>query len=119
MDVFALVGAPAIWAVQGLSGWYLASRDCPAAVGPGTAAGALRGVQITLNLFFVVVAVGAFICALRAWRALDAGERAHRVPHDRRAYVAGASVLVSTVFMLAVAWACIAPFVLTQCVSGR
>jgi hypothetical protein len=113
---FALGAAPLAWAAQGLLGWYLSSRGCPA---PEHEGGALRAVQVVANIAFVLLALLALLAGMQRWRALRADERADRVPHDRAAFLAAATVLVSAVFLLAVAWASIAPFVLPRCVSGR
>jgi len=116
MATFALCAAPAAWAAQGLLGWYLSSRGCPA---PEHDAATLRTLQIALDLVFLAVAALGLAAGLRRWRALDRSERANHVPHDRRSFLATTAILVSAVFLLAVLWASLAPFVLPRCVSGR
>jgi hypothetical protein len=125
----ALAAPPLLWAAQGLSGWWLASRACPLATlgdtaGPGLSCGAARlavGAITAAALVLTVLALrAAFLASARfepppetpdASPSGTAAQRAH--------YLAFAGTFVSATLTLGLAFAGLSTLFLATCGRGR
>ncbi len=110
----ALAGAPAALALQGLASSRLATREC-AALAAGMDPTTPRVVLGVLTAALLVVALLALAMALLQWRAARAtAAQDEDVPLALRAAPA-----VASVFVAALLWAGLAPFLLDVCGIGK
>jgi hypothetical protein len=118
---FGILGGPFAWALQGLLGWFVAAGGCGHA-NPSlrwmTDAG-VRASELTITVIALLIAVAALGVGLRAWRG--SADRSLAAVHARVRpdFVAASALLVSAVFLLAIAWAGLAAFILPACESMR
>ena len=111
---FALAGAPAALAVQGLASSRLATREC-AALAAGLDPTAPRVVLGVLTAALLVVALLALAMALLQWRAArSTATQDEDVPLPLRAAPG-----IASVFVAALLWAGLAPFLLDVCGIGK
>lgn len=119
---FALWGAAAAWAVQGLSNWFFDASACfqgvPTPWG-SLSGGAARAIGAVVSAAALLVALAAFGTAFTAFRRSH--ERSVRVieARERPDFIIAGALFVSTAFVLAIVWAAIAQLALPPCQRVR
>ena len=115
-DWFALFGAPAAWAVQGIVAWWIERTACwtPAADAGAVPAG-LRAAEVGVAVVAGVVAVAAL---LTAWSRLR-GQGPPAAARSRPAFLAIASVLVAVAFLIGILLTAYAVAMLDLCQALR
>jgi hypothetical protein len=89
-----LVGAPFAWAVQGITGWWIASSACAV----GISAGEIRLVLLVLSGSALFVAASGAVVALRGWRE-------ESIARSHGTFRIFAGIIVSAFFALGIALA--------------
>jgi hypothetical protein len=108
---FALLAAPAAWAVQGLLGWFFGERTC-AQLAPS----AVRWIVLLVSVVALLVAVAGISRGLTAWRRhAGAHGLAATDARDPVEFLAVGGVLVSSVFAIAIVWAGLSAAFLSDC----
>lgn len=118
---FGLLGAPLAWMAQLLLGWWLAQGHCanPLAAAVLHPPAGSRAAQLLIGAAAFAVALLSFFAGLRGWRAARQ-PHPHRLQADGRPeFLAVCALLVSAVFMLAIAWAWLATAMLPVCEAVR
>lgn len=114
----AMLAAPAAWAAQGLLGWLVASLGCvPGDAGwlsPPTA----HALELGISAAALAVAGAALAIGWAAWRG-GARAAADVQGRARPDFLAATAMLVSAVFVIAVALAAMPQFVLPMCETAR
>ncbi len=115
---FGIVAAPIAWAIQGLFGWYFGGADC---VNGSMAGGSsLQVVSTIIGIAAALVAVAGIITGLRNWRQSGEAARLETAEgHTATQYIAAASTLVSSIFLIAIIWAGIGGAIVNACGSAR
>jgi len=113
-SLWPLVAIPVLlWAVQGLSGWAIASRIClrPDRFGSGRVAVAV------VTILFIIVAAVSFLVARRFWHAPRGGSEP--TPEERARYVAGEGLFTSVLLGLGLLFALLPALILGHCGWAR
>lgn len=118
---FGLLGAPLAWMAQLLLGWWLAQGHCanPLAAAVLHPPAASRTVQLLIGGAAFAVAVLAFLGGLGRWREARQPHPHRLQAEDRVEFLAVCGLLISAVFMLAIAWAWLAAAMLPVCEAVR
>jgi len=119
---FAVLGAPAAWAAQGLLGWLVALGACGHqgdASTPWLSPSGLRGVEIVISAVALIVAASALSFGLKAWHR--SGNRVGApvqasAPYD---FLASIAVLGGVAFLLGIVWGTLPIFMLSVCEAMR
>jgi hypothetical protein len=114
---FAIIAAPAAWAVQQWAVWFLDSYAC--AQPPAWSPAAARGVAIAVSAIALLVALAALIAALRAWRRSRDPAITQIHARTRPDFMAAVALFVSASFALGVFWAGWPTLILQPCEPFR
>jgi hypothetical protein len=112
---FAIFGGPAAWAVQGLLGWYIASRACLG----GLSVGAERALEILLSVGALALGIAALSIGWRAWRRSGEHDLSAIAATGREDFLAATAVLVSLAFCIGMVWGALPAFILPGCERMR
>jgi hypothetical protein len=93
---FALLAAPAAWAIAGLAGWGVGSRICTS-----MSIGSVRLVLGAISAVALAVAVAGLFVAAGNWRITS---MAPDVAGDRMAFMAAGGAFVSVAFVIGLIW---------------
>ncbi len=112
---FAILGAPAAWAAQGLIGWFVAGRACAGSLDSGGA----RTIEMIISALALIIALVGVGVGLGAWRhSGDATITAIRA-EVRQDFLAAVALIVAVAFSLGIVWAALSAFLLPMCERMR
>lgn len=113
---FAILGAPAAWALQGLAGAALGGAGCIGHAGvAGLTAGELRALVIGISIVTLLVALAALVAGIAAWRRSADRSLTSMQGRARPDFLAETAMLVGFVFTLAILIALLPAIVLPAC----
>lgn len=116
---FPVLAAPAAWALQGLTGWFVDSLACPQEPAEGTllAVGTARWIVALASAGALAVVVIALLTSILNWRTLAAASDG--TVHERREYVSVLAVAATTILAIALVWAGLPPLLTRGCGVAR
>jgi hypothetical protein len=94
---FGLLGAPGAWATQHFLGWFFGARICA-----GMSIASVREILGGIGIAALVCAAAGLLVGVRNLETARAAERAQE---DRVEFMSLGGVLVSTAFVVGIAWA--------------
>jgi hypothetical protein len=106
---FGLVGAPALWSVQVMAGFAIAAHGCfPRTLPLASPTLDVRALTLLITIVATLVAIAAGATALASWRRVThdvrAGDRVMLAAEaDRTRFMAFSGILMSALFLLAIA----------------
>lgn len=115
----AVVGAPAVWAAQGLLGWFIETQACAGGTTWPLSSSGVKGIELAISAAAFATAALAFWVGLRHWRvSSDTGIYGVH-GRERHAFLAAVAWMVSGIFMLAIVWAALSVAMLPVCEGWR
>jgi hypothetical protein len=112
---FAIFGAPAAWAAQGLIGWFVSSRVCAGHL----AGGGVRTIEMIISIVALIVALIGVGIGMRAWHNSADPSLAAIHSEMRQDFLAAVSLIVSVAFTIGIVWAALSAFILPMCERMR
>ena len=108
---FPMIAPAAAWAAEGLFGWWAGAQICTSMSISG-----VRASVTIVSLVMLTVAVAALVMALSNWR--ESGARSH-AESDRIEFISLGGVLVSSAFVVGIAWSGLSAAMLNVCGGMR
>lgn len=112
---FAMLAAPAAWALQQWAIWFLDTHACSDARPWHFTQSSARWIEVGAHAVALALAVAALIAGVGAWRRSHDPGVAHVHAYSRPDYMAAIALFVAASFALAVFWALWPAFILTPC----
>lgn len=108
---YALLAPPTAWALQEWLGWFFGARTCGS-----LAPASVRWTVLGISLGALVVGLVGMSRSWTIWRHVTTAEGVLAADaQDRVEFMALGGFLVSTIFVIAIAWAALTPAFIGDC----